>query len=579
MRIKILIAVTILINSVVIGQNLLRNTSFEDGVYQEHTYKDNNGDNQSAYLPFMSFDKDIEYWKGRMTKVNNGVADIMWHSPDWFCGNNPHKPHHEIHNNTTKHIYATNGDRYVGLRDYELIQQELTSTNRLEMATNYLINFDIYLSYRSSTPSFSITNNPESELKVYLAKHKVKYQKESGANNLCTSKYKNHKTGWGQSIVEIASFDLANYAHGEWLNIQEQFYTCNACLVNSDNYKWLVIEVVNKDPNLSNCRNAYVLIDNVKLQEGCDNGCSTTDGLVNITTNGYHTSTTPVLFYGFKNALKVEYQIQSYLGQPVTNIFTIEQPQNIIAWDGKNSTGAQLANNLVYRAVFDITTDCGITTKTLYFTKLQYNNNDTSIYLYKGKVSKPPEECCEEYIHLSNETLIQDQTLNQPLVYRAQSEIFVHGNVNIPNGNNVELIAGELITIKPPFHSEGNLHAHFMPCPNTITVTSGSLIEDCNEFDNLLIDTINIKQQIQQEFSFSIYPNPVNEIATITINSFESNIFYNIQIYDVFGEEKYIQQKINKNSYKLDLSTLSTGVYIIIIENEGEKYKSKIIKY
>lgn len=115
MRIKILIAFTIFINSVVIGQNLLRNNSFEEGDYIMHTY-----DGITMYRPFLSFDKNIEYWKGRF----NGVKGDAWHSPDWYIDDSGLRIlHNESSQNiASKDVYASNGYRYVGLRDYELIE-------------------------------------------------------------------------------------------------------------------------------------------------------------------------------------------------------------------------------------------------------------------------------------------------------------------------------------------------------------------------------------------------------------------------------------------------------------------------
>lgn len=75
--------------------------------------------------------------------------------------------------------------------------------------------------------------------------------------------------------------------------------------------------------------------------------------------------------------------------------------------------------------------------------------------------------------------------------------------------------------------------------------------------------------------SISIYPNPVNE--KLDLNS-ENFLLENISIFSTTGVKLLEFKDINKKTTSIDLSTLSPGIYTILIQNEGGFKQEKIQK-
>lgn len=71
--------------------------------------------------------------------------------------------------------------------------------------------------------------------------------------------------------------------------------------------------------------------------------------------------------------------------------------------------------------------------------------------------------------------------------------------------------------------------------------------------------------------SFSVWPNPTNEL--LNINLFENSDLFNVKIYNQIGE--LLIQNCDKT---IDISNLSTGLYIINIKTEKGEFSKKFIK-
>ncbi|MDQ6470215.1 T9SS type A sorting domain-containing protein [Flavobacterium sp. LHD-80] len=73
--------------------------------------------------------------------------------------------------------------------------------------------------------------------------------------------------------------------------------------------------------------------------------------------------------------------------------------------------------------------------------------------------------------------------------------------------------------------------------------------------------------------AFQFYPNPVQDILTIKNNS----IINDVEIIDVTGKS-VVFKKINDLQSEIDLSNLSSGVYLMKVKSEGREKTIKIIK-
>ena len=72
-----------------------------------------------------------------------------------------------------------------------------------------------------------------------------------------------------------------------------------------------------------------------------------------------------------------------------------------------------------------------------------------------------------------------------------------------------------------------------------------------------------------------LYPNPVHNNVTVMLPESWSDATLNL--YDING--RLLQKQPIQNEERFNLSNLSSGSYIIMIENDGAKFTQKIIKY
>lgn len=75
------------------------------------------------------------------------------------------------------------------------------------------------------------------------------------------------------------------------------------------------------------------------------------------------------------------------------------------------------------------------------------------------------------------------------------------------------------------------------------------------------------------EFSISIYPNPTNDIIQIESNSFIEIAF--IQINSLLGE---LVMGHGRDTHQLDVSKLSSGVYILKVNTSSGEFTKKLVK-
>ena len=97
----------------------------------------------------------------------------------------------------------------------------------------------------------------------------------------------------------------------------------------------------------------------------------------------------------------------------------------------------------------------------------------------------------------------------------------------------------------------------------------------------LYIDNINIFEPSGvgiselSEGEFKVYPNPFNDI--VHVNASNNELINAIRIVNYIGQEVY-NQKINNTTAELNLSELSEGMYIMLLETDTRISSMKIVK-
>jgi len=109
--------------------------------------------------------------------------------------------------------------------------------------------------------------------------------------------------------------------------------------------------------------------------------------------------------------------------------------------------------------------------------------------------------------------------------------------------------------------------------------TSGS-IQSVYKFDNIIISAIkNTPLSVKNDFvssKFSVFPNPVNDVVTITNN--ENIGIEHIQVFDISGKSVHLKTFNYENEVKLNIENLALGIYTIHIKTKEGVAVKKIIK-
>lgn len=95
-------------------------------------------------------------------------------------------------------------------------------------------------------------------------------------------------------------------------------------------------------------------------------------------------------------------------------------------------------------------------------------------------------------------------------------------------------------------------------------------------FSGLFTNTVLNNETFENNNNVSIYPNPVKDILNIKVKDFSSEVL--VKVIDINGREVYAQKVNNmNNSNSINLSNLSTGIYVLKLQGENLNYSEKII--
>jgi hypothetical protein len=94
--------------------------------------------------------------------------------------------------------------------------------------------------------------------------------------------------------------------------------------------------------------------------------------------------------------------------------------------------------------------------------------------------------------------------------------------------------------------------------------------------------TLELSNIASEDYEFSIYPNPVNEEATIVLNASEkflsSNEIIELSIYNFLGLKVKSIDNLSEENMTIKRNGLTTGLYFITLYSNGRLLEtSKII--
>lgn len=94
-----------------------------------------------------------------------------------------------------------------------------------------------------------------------------------------------------------------------------------------------------------------------------------------------------------------------------------------------------------------------------------------------------------------------------------------------------------------------------------------------NNIENNYKDNLSTAEEM--EFKVILYPNPCNEIITITISGCQN--YCDLVITDLYGRIIYTRHELGEGQFNMDVSDLSSGLYFIKFMFDGEIIVEKII--
>jgi len=83
------------------------------------------------------------------------------------------------------------------------------------------------------------------------------------------------------------------------------------------------------------------------------------------------------------------------------------------------------------------------------------------------------------------------------------------------------------------------------------------------------------------EMGVSVYPNPADKVATITVGATNSQSDYTIRVVDMMGRTVSVQSVNNSGgsfTQDLNISNLPSGVYVVTVENKETREVTRLIK-
>ncbi len=104
-------------------------------------------------------------------------------------------------------------------------------------------------------------------------------------------------------------------------------------------------------------------------------------------------------------------------------------------------------------------------------------------------------------------------------------------------------------------------------------------VQPVYKFDNFVISAVDTVPLSTQDFissKFNVFPNPINDVVTITNN--ESISIEQIQVFDISGKSVKTHSFTNVNEVQLNIENLASGSYLLQIKNNKVIAVKKIVK-
>lgn len=573
---KIMIPLLIFCNNLY-SQNLISNPSFEFG-----------SSSKPKGIGQLNF---CDNWKSLTTDPPGDCGDPGGSSPDWFKSQDPFL--------RVNGITAHNGQAYAGTaKTGEIIQQKIPKLtpgrHRLKMFVRGVPLEQVCV--RNLTEPYppngtcgnlnpccgsGVSRTQHQSLNIFLSNSKIEYNDILNSN----SKLNN--------LMPITKVDIPIESLDNWVEIKVQF------MVFDENIEWIGIE---------GGSTGYSFIDDVDLQpipvgECSQCGTAKAGTLNNITIKNIN-SGYPIEIKGLNNVTEFQLEVRNALNQTVESIRTLKlkNPHCNITFDHKDEAGNMLVVQSYYYKL-KIANECEYKVRTFQsFNDILPYPSDYPNDMSNDKISSV-DNCCQDILELKGGekgTYITNQCLNLSqyieltflprLTVKARKSIIINSSSQLSTLKKVDLIAPTIVFNSKTFTSPMKiLEGSFIPrndCPIPLPELRRNNIEnnDVVKQSNSLMskEQILLNEELDNakndNYNFSLYPNPNSGKFTLTVEGIEEQIIYDVGISDLQGKIIYKSVGNISTNKEIDLSQFPVGMYLVKVISKDKVYFQKCNK-
>ncbi|MCB0401818.1 MAG: T9SS type A sorting domain-containing protein [Flavobacteriales bacterium] len=605
-KLKNVLVIFFLVGSVVLhAQNYIYNSGFETGDHSGAAGVGTSGNLTTDYISnWERANSDCyhspDWWRKYAPSNNFSMYNVAITDDAWASA-----PGSTIPFNYSE-IVAHEGYAMMGMGRYELIQQKYNHnglTDALDNSPWTTITLKFWMRASNKVP---LENN--TELKVYLAKKKVKYKTNNPDgmhyqghiidcnSEFCDDNYRKYKSNTMYEILTIPSSAFGTvYPRGEWHQVVHTFVAPS----NINKLDWLVFDLHASGSIGSNpCQDGgYLFLDDMQMLVGCDDDCSRTDGPITSVVLGNTINATNAFSMALpglpgsplplSNINKLRLEVFANNGAITVFDKTVEclnGLDHVLYWDGTNAGGSPLAN-AIYQYRITVYNDCGQQQFTGSLLKVtDYAGPNVTNFdepCYNG-INLTPEPCCYEDIYENNKTLIGvDPGWSEFIVARniwactAQPDF--SDEVVVQNGAQVLYRAGKQITLAEGFHTDKGavFLAEIKPCNRDGGGANGKLANFGTgiyiyEEDDPDADTEGLI------FTATVHPNPSNTGKFILEMEDHSEESY-VEVLNIMGTLIQSKRIGGESKTTIDVSEFPKGIYLIrIVDGEHSETKKVI---
>jgi hypothetical protein len=153
-------------------------------------------------------------------------------------------------------------------------------------------------------------------------------------------------------------------------------------------------------------------------------------------------------------------------------------------------------------------------------------------------------------------------------------------NVDVLQEASVNFIAGQTIRFLPGFHAhQGSLVQAYITTDGSFCSlgNAGAIVSQPKYIEEKSILIPLTQDNLSEDKSVIVYPNPNNGRFYIQLNHFDSNV--KIYIYNTVGSVFYQSERSCNELPQIDLGIIRQGIYFVRVADEKEQFIQKIIVY